>query len=70
MRIAQYRPAPERTTQILRESVIVSRALTRHRLEAISQGRIEEAREMETLSYGVSRMVLELAQPHQQSTAA
>jgi hypothetical protein len=70
MRSAQYRPGPARTAQILQESAIVSRALARHRLEANSQGRTEEAREMETLSSGVSRMILEFNQPHQQSNAA
>jgi hypothetical protein len=70
MRSAQYQPASDRTAQILRESAIVSRAIARHRREAVLQGRIEEAREMETLGSGVSRMVLGFVQPHQQSNAA
>ncbi|HLL57254.1 MAG TPA: hypothetical protein VK359_04960 [Rubrobacteraceae bacterium] len=48
----------------------MSRALARHRLEATAQGRIGEAREMETLSSGLSRMILEFVQPHQQSNVA
>ena len=70
MRSAQYQPVPDRTAQILRESAIVSRALARHWLEANSQGRIGEAREMENLSLGVSRMILDFVQPHQQSNVA
>ena len=70
MRSAQYRPGLDRTAKILQESTIVSRALARHRLEANSQGKTEEAREMETLSSGVSRMILEFSQPHQQSNVA
>jgi hypothetical protein len=70
MRSAQYRPGPDRTAQILQKSTIVSRALARHRLEANFQGKTEEAREMETSSSGVSRMILEFSQPHQQSNAA
>lgn len=67
MRSAQYQAAPDRTTQILRESAIVSRAIARHRREATLQGRIEEAREMEALYSGVSRMVLGFVQSHQHS---
>ncbi len=70
MRSAQYQPAPDRTAQILRESAIVSRAITRHRREATLQGRTGEAHEMETLGSGISRMVLGFVQPHQQSNAA
>jgi hypothetical protein len=70
MRSAQYQPASDRTAQILRESAIVSRAIARHRREAVLQVRIEEAREMETLGSGVARMVLGFVQPYQQSNAA
>ncbi len=70
MRSAQYQPVPDRTAQILSESAIVSRALARHRLEAIAQGRIGEAREMETLSSGLSQMILEFVQSNQQSNVA
>lgn len=70
MRSVQYQPVSDRTTQILRESAIVSRAIARHRREAALQGRIQEACEMEALYSGVSRMVLELARPHQQSNVA
>ena len=70
MRSIQYQVAPDRTTQILRESAIVSRAIARHRREASLQGRIEEAHEMEALYSGVSRMVLGLVQPHQRFSNA
>ena len=70
MRSALYQPAPDRTAQILRESAIVSGAIVRHRREATLQGRTEEAREMETLCSGISRMVLGFVQPHQHSIAA
>jgi hypothetical protein len=70
MRNAQYLTTPDRTAQILRESSIVARAITRHRREATLQGRTEEAREMETLYLGVSSMALGLIQPHQQSDVA
>ena len=70
MRSAHYQPAPDRTAQILWESSIVSRAIARHRREATLQGRSEEAREMEALCSGVSRMVLGCVQPHQQSNVA
>jgi hypothetical protein len=70
MRGAQYQPAPDRTAQILRESSIVSRAIARHRREAVLQGRTEEAHEMEALCSGVSRMVFGFVQPHQQSKVA
>ena len=62
---AQYQPAPDRTAQVLRESTIVARAIARHRREAASQGRLQEAREMEILGSGVYRMVLEFTRPHQ-----
>ena len=70
MRSIQYQVAPDRTTQILRESAIVSRAIARHRREASLQGRIEEAHEMEALYSGVARMVLGLVQPHQRFSNA
>ena len=70
MRSVQYQPVSDRTTQILWESAIVSRAIARPRREAALQGRTEEAREMEALYSGVSRMVLEFARPHQQSNVA
>jgi hypothetical protein len=70
MRNAQYLTTPDRTAQILRESSIVARAITRHRREATLQGRTEEAREMEALYLGVSSMALGLIQPHQQSDVA
>lgn len=70
MRSAQYQSASDRTAQILRESAIVSRAIARHQREATYQGRIQEAREMEALLSGVSRMVLEFTLPHQQSNVA
>jgi hypothetical protein len=65
-----YKPAPGRTAQILRESAIESRAIIRHQREAILQGRSEEAREMEILCSGISRIVLEATQPYQQANAA
>jgi hypothetical protein len=61
----QYQPAPGRTTQILRESAIVARAIARHQREATLQARPEEAREMEALHSGVCRMVLEVIRPYQ-----
>jgi hypothetical protein len=70
MRSVQYQPAPNRTAQILRESAIVSRVIARHRREAALQGRIGEAREMEVLYSGVSKMVLGFVQPHRQSNVA
>jgi len=70
MRTTQYQAAPNRTAQILRESAIVSRAITRHRREANLQGRIDEAQEMEALYSGVSRMVLGFVQPHQHASTA
>jgi hypothetical protein len=70
MRSTQYQPASDRTAQILQESAIVSRAITRHRREATLQGRAQEAHEMEVLYSGISRMVLGFVQPHQQSNVA
>ena len=70
MRSIQYRVAPDRTTQILRESAIVSRAIARHRRDASLQGRIEEAHEMEALYSRVFRMILGFVQPHQRSSKA
>jgi hypothetical protein len=70
MRSAHYQSAPQRTTQILRESTVVARAIARHQREATLQGRIEEAREMEALSSGVYSMVLEFTRPYELSNAA
>ncbi len=70
MRSAHYQSAPERTTQILRESTVVTRAIARHQREASLQGRTEEAREMGTLSSGVYKMVLELTRPQRLSSSA
>jgi hypothetical protein len=70
MRSVQRLSAPDRTVRILRESAIVAKAIARHRREAMLQGRIEEAREMETLHSGISGMVLALTRPHQQSNVA
>ena len=58
MRSTHYQSAPERTAQILRESTIVCRAITRHQREATLQGRTDEAREMEVLSFVVSSKVI------------
>ena len=70
MRSAHYQSAPVRTTQILRESAVVAKAIARHQREATLQGRIEEAREMGTLGSGVYKMVLELTRPHRLSNSA
>jgi hypothetical protein len=70
MRSAHYQSAPVRTAQILRESAIVAKAIARHQREATLQGRIEEAREMGTLSSGVYKMVLELTRAHRLSNSA
>ena len=70
MRSVQYLSAPDRTVRILWESAIVAKAIARHRREATLQGRTEEAREMEALCSGISRMVLGFVQPHQQSNVA
>jgi hypothetical protein len=70
MRSAHYQSAPVRTTQILRESAIVAKAIARHQREAALQGRTEEASEMGTLSSGVYKMVLELTRPHRLSSSA
>ena len=70
MRNAQYQIATDHTARILRESAIVSRAIARHQREAISEGRIKEARDMEALCSGVSRMVLEFTEPYRQSNVA
>ena len=70
MRSAHYQLAPRRTTQILRESTVVAKAIARHQREATLQGRSEEAREMEALRSGVYSMVLELTRPYQLSNAA
>ena len=70
MRSAHYQLAPVRTTQILRESVVVAKAIARHQRDATLQGRTEEALEMGALSSGVYRMVLELTRAHRLSNAA
>ena len=70
MRSTHYQLTPERTTQILRESTVVAKAIARHQREATLQGRTEEAREMEALSSGVYSMVLEFTRAHQLSNAA
>jgi hypothetical protein len=70
MRSAHDQSAPVRTTQILRESAVVAKAIARHQREATLQGRTEKAREMGALSSGVCRMVLELTRPHRPSNAA
>jgi hypothetical protein len=70
MRSVQYLLAPDRTARILRESAIVAKAIARHRREATSQDRTEEACEMETLYSGISGMVLALTRPHQQTNVA
>jgi hypothetical protein len=70
MRSAHYQLTPGRTTQILRESTIVCRAIARHQWEATLQGKTEEDREMEALSSGVYSMALELTRAHQLSNVA
>ena len=70
MRSAHYQSAPVRTTQILRESAVVAKAIARHQREATLQGRTEEAREMGTLRAGVYSMVLDLTRPYRLSNAA
>ncbi len=70
MRSVQHLSTPDRTVRILRESAIVAKAIARHRRKATLQGRTEEAREMEALCSGISRMVLGFVQPHQQSNVA
>jgi hypothetical protein len=70
MKGAQHQLPSERTPQILWEAAIVCKAIARHRRNATSQGRTEEAREMEALGSGVYSMVIELTLPHQQSNAA
>ena len=70
MRSAQHQLPSERTPQILWEATIVCKAIARHRREAISQGRTEEAHEMEALGSGVYSMVVKLTLPPQQSNAA
>lgn len=66
----QYQPTPERTTQILRESAIVTRAIARHRREAALQARTEEAHEMEALYRGGRRMALQVVRPYQPASHA
>ena len=70
MRSAHYQSAPVRTTQILRESAVVAKAIARLQREATLGGRTEEAREMGTLSSGVYKMVLELTRPQRLSSSA
>lgn len=66
----QYQPVPGRTTQILRESAVVARAIARHQREATLQGRSEEAHGMKALHSGVCRMALEVIRPYQPVSAA
>jgi hypothetical protein len=66
MRSVQRLSTPDRTVRILRESTIVAKAISRHRLEATLQGRTEEACEMETLHSGISGTVLALSRLRQQ----
>ena len=70
MRSAQHQLLLEPTPQILWEATIVCKAIARHRREAISQGRTEEAHEMEALGSGGYSMVVKLTLPPQQSNAA
>jgi hypothetical protein len=70
MRSAHYQSAPVRTTQILRESAVVAKAIARHQREATLHGMTEEAREMGTLSSGVYKMILELTRPQRLSSSA
>jgi hypothetical protein len=70
MRSAHYQLAPVRTTQILRESAVVAKAIARHQREATLHGMTEEARGMGTLSSGVYKMVLELTRPQRLSSSA
>jgi len=70
VRSAQHQLLLEPTPQILWEATIVCKAIARHRREAISQGRTEEAHEMEALGSGVYSMILKLTLPPQQSNAA
>ena len=70
MRSTEYQPAPGRAAQILRESIIVCRAIARRQREAALHGRTEEAREMEALSCGVCSMVLAFTRPAQLPDAA
>ena len=70
MRSAHDQSAPVRTTQILRESAVVAKAIARHQREATLHGMTEEAREMGTLSSGVYKMVLELTRPQRLSSSA
>lgn len=46
MREMFHRPAPDSTARILRESVVVVGAISRHQREAASQSRASEVREM------------------------
>jgi len=70
MRSAQCPSAPDCTGRIFRESAIVARAIVRHQREAAFRGRTEEAHALEDLCSGISRMVLALTRPPQQSNAA
>ena len=70
MRSAHHPLAPVRTTQILRESAVVAKAIARHQREATLYGMTEEAREMGTLSSGVYKMILELTRPQRLSSSA
>ena len=70
MKSAQSLSAPNHTSRILRESAIVARAISRHRREATLKGKTDEAHEMVALYLGVSKMALDLTQPHQQLDVA
>lgn len=70
MRSAQCPSAPDCTGRILRESGIVAGAIVRHQREAAFRGRTEETHAMEDLYSGISRMVLAITRPRQQSNAA
>ncbi len=63
MREMFHRPAPDSTVRILRESVVVVGAISRHQREAASQSRASEVREMEALRSGIARMVFVTARP-------
>ncbi len=70
MNSVRYLPAPDTAARTSRESAVVARAIARHQREAVSQGRTEEADQMETLRSGISEMVFTLARSYQQSNVA
>ena len=70
MSSVRYLSTPDTAARIGQESAIVVKAIARHQREAVLQGRIEEAHEMEALCSGVSRIVLMLTRPYQQSNVA